>query len=643
MLGCPLHVVTAVVDALPASELHGKEGLAYLYRQVPHNEYELWTRGLEEAEKKGYDSKSARSGPGLGELSFMFDGLATANVPSDLIQPNRSNDRTYTVTLPLAQTLFSTGRATTMQLTCFAPDSDDNNRLRLVHQEELHSAGLTLPFKHAEYNENIALEVSAHFPLTPLTPPRRINDCLGNVIRTISAFPTFGANRYRHMKHSQEPKDQTASQELEEAISAYFTRHNIPPEAVEVFALIIPFKGADFAIRDEIKERYKSVRSLIQFSGEITRVLTPLTIDQGIRDLIVNGHARLCKVLSGGGGWGEKKGLLSLDPDSYAPLKLGIGNKVMKFDEEIEGLDWPKDELAMGMKGLKSVVEVGESVMFFLASSKSRDAPTKPANFRLVAIGGERRASESWKDIYSPSETRRTYNHLVLGTVPSVMDALPASAPVPSDTSPGAVSFGTAENHDVQHIPHLFGALSASPLSLTTTSTEAALDDARARGKHSDYVHSQTMLGVPGLRLVVERSRTGVQQKFFKAKPSPTGVVQSDWYAGTWHETSKKLDLGRQREELEASFKSQRDARTPEELQRDVEWIERQRRRIEDVTRVEDMFECMSDAEAAEYARDGSPADKTAASASEQALSTPNQRLSATEQQSSTDGRERGK
>jgi hypothetical protein len=662
VLGRPLNVVTAVVDALPAPEVNGTEGLAYLYRQVPHNEYELWTRGKKETDTMGSNNKNARSAASLGELSFVFDGLATANVAPDWLPQNVTNERTYTIALPLAQTLFSTGRATTMQLTCFTPAADNDHGLRLVHQEELHSAGLTLPFKHVEYNETVALEVSAHFPLTPLTPPRRINDCLGNVIRAISSFPTYGPYRYKHSKHSGQPKDQTASQELEEAISAYFLKQNIAPEPVEVYALIIPFEGPDFALRDVIKERYKSARYLIQFDREFTKGLAPLTVDQGIRDLIVKGHARLCKVLSGGGGWGEKKGLLSLDPDSYAPPVPAIGSKTTKFGKEHEGLDWPKDELAMGMEGLKAVVEVGESVMFFLASSKSRALPTRPADSRFGAVGGERRASESWKTTVTPSEKWRKDNHTVFGIVPSVMDVLPSSALVSSDTSPKAVDHHTAEEFNVQHIPHLFGALSASPLSLTTTTTEADLNDLRKRGKPSDYVHSQTKLGVAGLRVVVERSGTGVKQKFFRAKASPTGVVGSDWYAGAGHEPTQKLHLGRQREEREEAYESQRDAKTldeTEELRRDVEWIERQKRQIEDVTQVEGMFERMSDAEAAEYAReteqnetkkgeqsqarDDSAADKTAASASEQALAALKKRPTASGQQTPTRTGEREK
>ena len=651
MLGCPLSVVTAVVDALPAPELHGTEGLAYFYRQVPHDEYEPMTRGSKKTDTKGSNKKSARPAADLGELRFVFDGLATANVTTDLLSKKFTSERTYTIALPLAQTLFSTGRATTMQLTCFAPASDNDRGLRLIHQQELHSAGLTLPFKDIEYNDNLALEVSAHFPLTPLTPPRRINDCLGNVIRTISSFPTFGPNRYKHKRHSEEVQDQTASQELEEAISAYFTKQNVPPEPVEVYALIIPFNSADFALRDKIKDQSKSARYLIQFSRETTTGLGPLTVDQGIRDLIVMGGARLCKVLSGGGGWGEKKGLLSLDPDSYGPLEPAKTDRVMKYGKEKGKLNGPKDELAMGMDGLKAVVETGESVMFFLAPSKSRTSTTEPAASRVDTAQVENRVSESWKTTFMPHEERKD-NHTVLGTVPSAMDALPSSAPVSSDLSPTAADIQTAEEHKVQHTPHLFGALSASPLSLTTTTTEADLHHSRKHRSPSDYIHSQTKLGVAGLRVVVERSGMGLKQKFFREKAEPTGVVESDWYAGAWHETTKKLDLRRQREEREEDYESQRDEKTLEELRKDVGWIQRQKQQIENVTRVEDMFESMSDAEAAEHAREteqnemtkreqsqaleDSAADKTAASASEQEISALKERPTAPGQQTPT-------
>ena len=641
MLESPLNVVTAVVDALPAPELHGTEGLAYLYRQVPQDEYELWTQGLKEVEKKGHNNKGARSAASLGELSFDFDGLTTANVRPDLLSGFVGNERSYMISLPLAQTLFSTGRTTTMQLTCFAPTSEDNHRLQLVHREELHSAGLRLPFKFPEYNESVALEVSAHFPLTPLTPPRPISDCLGNVIKTISAFPRYGPNRSNQTKHLNEPTDQTASRELEEAISAHFTKQNVPPEAVEVYALIIPSKGGDFALRDTVRERYKCARSLIQFSRETTTGFGPVTIDQGIRDLIIQGKARLCKVLSGGGGWGEKKGLLSLDPDSYASPGPTRGRKVTKSDKDHGGLDWPKDENTMGMEGLKPVVKIGESVMFFLASSKSRYLPARSANSRTGAIVSQLRFAEPWNAMYSPNEMR-TDHHTVLGTVPSVMDAVPASAPLSSVTPSSAMSLKTVQNHNVQHIPQSFGALSASPLSFSST-TKAELTNYKERRRHNDYVSSHTKLGVPGSRVAIQRTGTGVMEKFFKPKASPVGVVESDWYAGIWHETTKTMDLGKQREECEESFESQRDARTSEEMEKDVEWIEIQKRQIEDVTRVEDMFERMEHATEVEenatkepeqsHVQRDSAINNSAASAAQQALSALKKRSTLSSQQ----------
>ena len=94
-------------------------------------------------------------------------------------------------------------------------------------------------------------------------------------------------------------------------------------------------------------------------------------------------------------------------------------------------------------------------------------------------------------------------------------------------------------------------------------------------------------------------------------------------------------------------------------MQKDVEWIERQKRQIEDVTRVEDMFERMSDVEAAEHARDAeenvtkereqsrahrdSTVVKTAAIASEQALSALKKRPSLSGQQTPRPKGERAK
>ena len=100
---------------------------------------------------------------------------------------------------------------------------------------------------------------------------RIITGCAGNVIRTL--------------KSTQE--DMPASQELEKAISVYYSSCSTTPFGqLDVWAQITP------------KERRKELPT-----GCATFESSLLLGD------------RFLKVLSGGGGWGHKKGLVALDPD----------------------------------------------------------------------------------------------------------------------------------------------------------------------------------------------------------------------------------------------------------------------------------------------------------------------------------------
>ena len=592
-LESPLGVITAVVDALPGPRIgeDRREGLVYLYRQLTQDEHDFWTQEVEQG-RKGDRFTNTK-----GELNFLFDGLATAFVPKDLLPDRSINERSYTVTLPLAQTLFTTGRPTTMQFSHLAPAPTTDNRLRLRASEELQSAGLSLPFTLRKYSDDAGYQIAGRFRLTPLTPARMVKSCLGNVLKTISAYPSFGSGRYRHSafstKEAREAAIQPASQELEEAISAHFNKQNTTPAPVEVYALILPFQGDSFALRDDTK-RYKAARMLLQFNRQTTRGFAPITIDQAIRDLIVLGNARLCKVVSGGGGWGNKQGLLSLDPDSYGPVEEAHGSKIKRFGTKYEGgePEW-QDEAEFGMSGMEAVVKTGENIMFFLAASDPTLA-TAPMTLEgsLFGVNGQRNTGSL---ITYKQQHYRTDDHAVFGTVRSAIDDLPPSEPAASGVSQsGRDNMGVkATGSEVKHVPHLFGAFSASPLTLTTSTPESFTSTTKYKTSR-DYVHAPTKLGVVGLSLMVER-RMFMHQDEHRIKRSQASTAESNWYASVEHEPSRSLDLGAQREELEEAFGSNRQARTPEEMEevrRRSEWDKAQ---AQELARVEDLFARMSD------------------------------------------------
>jgi hypothetical protein len=660
ILESPLGILTAVVDALPGPRIgeDRREGLAYLYRQLTQDELDFWTEEATEKDRKVDRITSTRSTAAVGDLNFFFDGLATASVAEHLLPDRSINERSYTITLPLAQTLFSTGRTTTMQFSHFAPATTDH-RLQLKDRSELQSAGLSLPFTLEKYSDDAGYQVSGRFRLTPLTSMRRVKSCLGNVVKTISAYPSFGSGRYKHSDLSKEAREaaiQPASQELEEAISAYFSKQNTTPAPVDVYALILPFTGESFALRDDTK-RSKAARMVLQFNRQTTKGFAPMTIDQAIRDLIVLGDARLCKVLSGGGGWGEKKGLLSLDPDSCGPIEEAHGSKILRFGKEYDGrYEWPQDEAEMGMSGMESVVKTGENIMFFLAASDPTPA-TLPVNPEAHSAGVNGQRSTSSVITYKQPRYR-TDDHAVFGTVHSAMDAISPFDPLPSDVSRSGRDDNvvTAIDNDVKHVPHLFGAFSASPLMLTTSTAESLKYNSTSKPSR-DHIHSRTKLGVVGLSLTVER-RMLMDHLEYRVKRSQLSAEESNWYAPVEHEPSRSLDLGAQREVLEEAYESDRQARTTDEMEEFRGGSEWHKSQTEDVARVEDLFARMSDAhvdegtmhvqQAAEnHAKQGRPwdlpSDKPAGSDAKHALSALKRSRTGTGRQSHNQDRDGGK
>lgn len=160
---------------------------------------------------------------------------------------------------------------------------------------------------------------NGHFleiPLKTLTVPWIVASAMGNIVRQLYTDVTVS-------------KTMPASEGLEEAVSRFLKRtsHWTPREKFTVWALITP------------KERWH---------GE------PTAGAETILGSLQNG-SRLHRVLSGGGGYGKKMGLLALDPDtSYSSegksSAFGTGEDL--HEEE-------KDALG-------EVVKPGDAIQFFI-------------------------------------------------------------------------------------------------------------------------------------------------------------------------------------------------------------------------------------------------------------------------------------
>lgn len=274
------------------------------------------------------------------------------------------------VRIPLASTVFQAGQASMLSLSSWDwKRSEDQYVLQLAKSESPQHVSFNYPFVSA---------AKIKIPLLPLTPPRKIVAGMGNVIRQIEG----------------DTDTITASHELEPAVSSYFVAKDLSPSAVNVWALVIPSNlYLELQTGIEIK---KMLRWLIAGSEKLDaeklkavwqRDSAPWS--QAWPSLLLRG-ARLHRVLSGGGGWGKKAGLISLDPDSdfKTPPSADLGAVFANSDlfETQEGM-------------LGNAAKIGDFVQFYIAPENSTP-PLLPG----VADHGLR---------------------LEIGTIPSTVDTMP--------------------------------------------------------------------------------------------------------------------------------------------------------------------------------------------------------------------------
>ena len=558
-----LHGLTAVVDRLPVSgaDRDGREGLAYAYiRAVTEAEFSPAAG----APYQDSVSPSISETPKPGTLTF-------------LTYPD-SQQHTYSLQLPLAQTIFTTGHVSTLLHTIYKPDVE--RKLHVQSQELLDSQTLPLPFTRRVGNPEKKPvpdnKLSANSPLIPLTAARQVKDCMGNVVRTLSLFPTYGPD-------SQPNSNDTmpASQELEKAISTYFQQNNMDPEPVTVWALIIrdasqAFRQPSNSLEEEVN---KNFRALLNHSTTFNSS-QPQEVDSALTRLLTTGGARLCKVLSGGGGWAKKAGLLSLDPDvAYGSL---AGAKE---------IDYAESEL--GRKAMRGdVVTEGDGMMFFLLPPELMRSDSEAANDRK-----EEPTGEDLEEIAAATtgKLRLEQDHAVFGTLPSSIDqALHA----PAGSAESETSADPTTTSDIEHVPHLFGFLSEGGVALTVIDHSSG----------EPHVISQTKVDVPFSRVKVVQTETVLEQpeKPERMAGRKKERTKNEWYANGFV-GSRRLELDLEGAEwamektgVEAEILEPKEVKEAEEG-RSFDEYSRKRQEVEgDARQVEGLFERFGDAGADE-------------------------------------------
>lgn len=170
------------------------------------------------------------------------------------------------ITLPLANTLFTNGRLSTLFLSEWRLQ---DNSLQLIDSI---SSAVNGDVKTSAYYRH----ARRHLPIFPLTPARKIVSGLGNIIRQLQFAGEVGP----------------ASRELEASVDDYFEATGRPKSALEVWALIIP----EEACQGRRKSLLELTPEKLKFAWEDKHPLPSLT--NALRYYGLNGavFSRVCKL-----------------------------------------------------------------------------------------------------------------------------------------------------------------------------------------------------------------------------------------------------------------------------------------------------------------------------------------------------------
>ncbi|KAI1744076.1 hypothetical protein F4680DRAFT_406111 [Xylaria scruposa] len=265
-----LHVLSGISDSLssrrPSNE--ASSGFSVLYGPADSILPGLWG-------KEGFDGTSQDSS---ACVSF-------------LTNPLLRNTGTLEITVPLANTVFQNGRRSTLYASRWDTSSEGSMALRMKRPKTIQR----IAEKDGPVDHTLSM-----IPLLPLTPPRKIVAGLGNIVRQVEVDGSVTP----------------ASTELEAIIPKIFEERaqlnpTSTPRPIGVWCWVIPPHCMRAGKFDNLR--------LFRAGSSQTEADVALSSMEIFSELLSSG-CRLHRILSGGGGWGLKQGLLSLDPETNFSL-----------------------------------------------------------------------------------------------------------------------------------------------------------------------------------------------------------------------------------------------------------------------------------------------------------------------------------
>lgn len=359
----------------------------------PPNLTDLDTEKLKPAEGFSVSVVLGNSQTGLDERLYTPDAAAAAAASNptesasitirihDAVasENKRRTQRAIDVTVPLANTLFHNGRASTLLAARW------------------HRPDPTLPFArtaatalHAWSAPKACIgklhDAATRVPLTPVTAPRRIAAGLGNIVRQVAGADGAPA---------------PASAELEEAVVAYLAARALPLQTVAVWALVFPHDLYARNFGNWATDYPGRIWNALRHGATLHRVRkSPPLFPPNPR---AHPQANENPTVSGGGGWGIKAGLLALDPATTLSTATDARHDFSAAPAPLS------DPAAAQAHALGAVAAPGSHIQFLIAHEP------------LGAPSHHRAQQQSQLQPHAPS--------ILLGCVPSTVDDLPAPPP----------------------------------------------------------------------------------------------------------------------------------------------------------------------------------------------------------------------
>lgn len=327
------HAVAAIVDKLP--DIRGQSGNEPVKNDGQESSD---SDGLSLLFVKAGDVQGKAAAPRRIRSSGTEEPALVLSVDTNSSDGSRipAQRPVHEVGLRLANTVFVNGNEKTLLGMRWTLDTD-LNRFRLDQSVDL-SGCIIKSTANTVHN-------TFDFPLYPVGQRRRVISGMGNILRQLAKSID---------ENDQSTTPIPASLELEKEIPRYIEEHDIDDPLVSVWALV---ETPDIVVSTGLEDLQARLSHSLRAGG------------------------KLHHVMSGGGGWGKKQGLLSLDPEV-----LFSDAATRKDFQSLDQLFEPREDFMSGLppflteeitgddlSDLDQTAKPGDYIQFFISVKPSYD------------------------------------------------------------------------------------------------------------------------------------------------------------------------------------------------------------------------------------------------------------------------------